>query len=453
MTENVSETDNVYLNIVYFMHLLRKAGVNISTAEVIDALNSLRHINLLEKKQVEIALRATLIKEASQLNIFDSAFSFFFTPNDLQSQIIEERITRKNDAMEKIMADGADLAFQGEKFDFTEDLMAVYSSLEEEEKNNIRDYLDKTGNGINVRDSFRSIIEQTLRGKLNYHKNRMASQGVSPDNPFNSENTTMQAMLDEIMQDMEERDSSLLTKDMSSISDEDMLTAARLIDLFTKKLAFLINRKYKQSNKRKHLDFKRTIRVNLKHGGIPIELKYKNRYEEKPHIVFLCDVSGSMRKYSRFLMLLMHGIGKSLASMEGFIFGDGLEKVTAYLNQSKIAVPEKIMEMIASSSKNWGKGTNINKALEKLLSDHKNDLHKSTVLLIYSDGKSEQAVQAAEKLHLIERKIKKIIWLNPVNKKDWTSIPQINTFTSVSSMFECNTIDNLQQIIRSNMGK
>ncbi len=443
-----NEIDTVYRNILYFIFLIRKSGVTISTAEIIDALNGLNIVSLLDREHVRTVLRATLIKDSSSLVIFENAFAFFFAPIDLHSQIVEEKIQQRQRRQASITDFSEDLEFQGEQLDLTEEQKIIYANLDEDEQQNIRDFLEKASGGANVRESFRSIIQNMISGKLNQQKTRLENLGKDLSSPFSSEQDEVQAALDAIADSIKDQENSVFTADMSKISDEELREAIILINHFTRKLAVLINRKFKQSNKKSKLDFKRTIHASVGFGGIPINLKYKKHTAEKPRVIFICDVSGSMHQYSRFLMLLMYGMSNALNSLEGFIFSDSSEKISHLMRQAKRTTPEQMLETV-SLSQCWGGSTNFNLSLGNILDRHSFDFHKNTIVLIYSDGKTEQHQQAADKMATIRHRVKKIIWLNPIKQKDWDKIPQIEGIKSHCTMFECTTLSSLQHIIKA----
>jgi hypothetical protein len=441
------EIDSVYRNILYFIYLIRKAGITISTAEIIDALNALNFVSLLNKEHVRTVLRVTLVKDSSSLTIFENAFAFFFAPIDLHSQIVEEKMQQRQQRQTLITNSSEDLEFQGEQLNLTDEQIIAYANLEEEEQQNIRDFLERASGGANVRESFRPIIQNMVSGKLNQQKTRLENLGKDLSNPFSNEQREVQAALDAITDSVREKENSVFNTDMSKINDEELREAIILINHFTRKLAVLINRKYRQSNKKNKLDFKRTIHVSVRYGGIPIHLKYKKHSVEKPRVIFICDVSGSMHQYSRFLMLLMYGMSNALDSLEGFVFSDSSEKISHLMRQAKRTTPEQMLETV-SLSPYWGGTTNFNTALGNILNRHSFDFHKNTIVLIYSDGKTEQHQQAAEKMAVIRQRVKKIIWLNPVKQTDWNKIPQIENIKKHCSMLECTTLSSLQHIIK-----
>ena len=444
----VDEVDTVHRNILYFIHLIRKSGIPISTAEIIDALTGLQHINLLAKEQVKVVLRSTLIKDADGLPVFGKAFDFFFAPTALHGQIIEQKMQSRRQLQEKVEEAIKDLAFQGEPLELTREQNITYAHLAEESKQNIRDYLEKASGGSNVRDSFRGIIQNAIAGKLNRQKDLLESGGIDLKDPYSPENAATQAALDAINDALAEDKNPIYSTDMSAISDADLQEAIILIKRFARKMAVLLNRKYRRTSQLSKLDFKNTIHASVRYGGTPLRLQYKKRSVEKPQMLFICDVSGSMHQYSKFLMLLMYGLNHALRGLQGFVCADTLEKISHLLRQAQDTTPEQVLEMLTLSPC-WGRGTNLNSAFSTLLEQYKHDLQRQTVVLIYSDGKSEHYQKAARQVEAIRHLVKKVIWLSPTPEKDWAKIPLIKIIQPSCPVLHCSTLASLQGIIKA----
>jgi hypothetical protein len=77
-------------------------------------------------------------------------------------------------------------------------------------------------------------------------------------------------------------------------------------------------------------DMRATLRAALRSGGI-IELKRKSRKLRPPPLVVLCDISGSMSRYSRMFLHFMHAITNDRDRVFTFVFGTRLTNITRYL--------------------------------------------------------------------------------------------------------------------------
>ena len=93
---------------------------------------------------------------------------------------------------------------------------------------------------------------------------------------------------------------TLLHKDMKGIDDKDIPLMRKLIKKMARKLSNQISRRYRRTHDDEIVDLRRTIRHNMRYGGIMLQVKYKARSKSKPKVLLLCDVSGSMARYAMF---------------------------------------------------------------------------------------------------------------------------------------------------------
>ena len=75
------------------------------------------------------------------------------------------------------------------------------------------------------------------------------------------------------------------------------------------------------------LDAKATIRANLKHGGVPFQIKHRDR-SIKPKLVIICDISTSMRHCSELMLSLLYELQDQVSKTHAFSFIDHLEYIT-----------------------------------------------------------------------------------------------------------------------------
>ncbi|MEL7565362.1 MAG: VWA domain-containing protein, partial [Dehalobacterium sp.] len=214
-----------------------------------------------------------------------------------------------------------------------------------------------------------------------------------------------------------------------------------LIRKLARRLATKISRRYKQSSKIKRIDVRRSIRAGIKYGGALLDLKYRQKKVQKPEIILLCDVSGSMVKYSQFTLQFMSGLSEVLPRMQAFVFADTLEKLN---------LAEFSFDNLAKSN-GWGEGTNLNTSLNELLINYQGLFKHLTVLIILSDTKTLQPELAAHHLKHIKQKVKDIIWLNPLPGNQWGKYPTVELFKKYSTMWECSSLAHLANALRQQL--
>lgn len=421
-------------NIIRFGQILRSLGLQIGISETLDALAAIKSIDLVDKSQFKSALKATLVKDAVHYPLFEQAFQKYFK----ESASREKQVAEKNEYTEGLEEAKKELEFQDLPLDLDEQYIEMYGQLPKESRQQVKDFLKKTSEGKNVSSRFKPIVENVVKGALEYHRNYSDLPQVMPVELTGIEE--IDAVLHQISHNKEAAD--LFCQNMATISENDYLEASALIRRLTRRLATRISRRYRQSSKIKRIDVRRSIRAGIKYGGTLLELKYKQKKLQKPEIVLLCDVSGSMVKYSQFTLQFMSGLSEVLPRMNAFVFADTLEKID-------------LMSFTFDSltrGTGWGEGTNLNVSLNELLKGYPTFLKTSTVIIILSDTKSLQPDLAARQLKYIKEKVKDIIWLNPLPGNQWDKYPTVELFKRYSTMWECSSLAHLANALRKQLG-
>jgi len=231
-------------------------------------------------------------------------------------------------------------------------------------------------------------------------------------------------------------------KDFSEMGVEESRAIARAILLIATKIATQISRRKKLGRKGNVVDPRWTMRRNMKYGGEIIDLVNRKRRIKKTRVVLLCDVSGSMDCYSRFLIQFMYGLQNELWGVETFVFSTSLSRITHLIRTKDIA---NALEKISGSILGWSGGTNIGRSLHTFNRNFAPSMvtHR-TVGVIISDGWDRGDVSLLEReMQDLKRRCKKIIWLNPLLASDnyeplckgmQAALPYLDLFLSVHNV-------------------
>ena len=148
------------------------------------------------------------------------------------------------------------------------------------------------------------------------------------------------------------------------------------------------------------LDMRRLLRSNLKYAGEPLKVPTRRRKTKHRPLVLLCDVSGSMERYSRMLLQFVQSVAAGIGRVETFLFATQLTHIT------------KITQRIPD----WSGGTRIGEAL-RTFNVHwcRRVLNHGPVVLLISDGwdRGDPEVLRAE-MSRLQRTCYRLIWLNPL---------------------------------------
>ncbi|MBF0552312.1 MAG: VWA domain-containing protein, partial [Deltaproteobacteria bacterium] len=206
---------------------------------------------------------------------------------------------------------------------------------------------------------------------------------------------------------------NLVKKDFRRIDPVEAPEMAKIITQLARKIAQRVCRRWRISKKTGQIDMRRTFRMMVRTGGFPADLRYREKKVQKHRLTVFCDVSGSMKMYTRFLLLFIHSLQSHIKNTETFIFSTSLTRVTPLMRGTTF---DQAMQKISHQALNWSGGTNIgaslamfNRAYLQALVDRK------TTVVIISDGwdRGDRELLDGE-LKLLHRRAGRIIWLNPL---------------------------------------
>jgi uncharacterized protein len=159
-------------------------------------------------------------------------------------------------------------------------------------------------------------------------------------------------------------------------------------------------------------DMRATMRAALRAGGI-IELKRKSRRRRPPPLVVLCDISGSMSRYSRVFLHFMHTVTNDRDRVFNFVFGTRLTNITRFLRYKDV---DLALERVGEAVLDWSGGTRIGHCLaefNRLWS--RRVLGQGAIVMLMTDGLDRDAgTGLAAEMDRLHRSCRRLIWLNPL---------------------------------------
>ncbi len=160
------------------------------------------------------------------------------------------------------------------------------------------------------------------------------------------------------------------------------------------------------------VDLRASMRAALRSGAF-IELKKRSAKKRPPPLVILCDISGSMSRYSRIFLHFMHAVTNDHDRVSTFVFGTRLTNITRYLKHRDV---DLALERVAEAVADWSGGTRIGAALNdfnRLWS--RRVLAQGAIVLLITDGLDRDAGQGiAAAMDRLRRSCRRLIWLNPL---------------------------------------
>ena len=155
------------------------------------------------------------------------------------------------------------------------------------------------------------------------------------------------------------------------------------------------------------------LRRSLGSGGEALRWSWLRRTLRPRPIVLVCDISGSMERYSRFMLRFAHALQRSGAPVEVFVFGTRLTRITREL---RVRSPDEALRRVAGRVVDWSGGTRIGESLHQLNRRWvRRTVRSGAVVLVVSDGweRGDPAVLARE-MAVLRRSCYRLLWIDPL---------------------------------------
>ena len=203
---------------------------------------------------------------------------------------------------------------------------------------------------------------------------------------------------------------ALARRSFADVPEHEVREIDRWIERLIVRLSARRSRRLEPGGRRGPLDLRRTARSAVRTEGEWIRLARRRRRRHPPRLVVLCDVSGSMERYSRFLVRFLLAAGRA-QEIQTFAFSTQLTHLTPWLLRT--GVDEALAALRA---RGWSSGTRIGECLETFLERYgRTMLGRRTIVIILSDGLDQGEVEPLERaMRRLARRARKIVWLNPL---------------------------------------
>jgi uncharacterized protein with von Willebrand factor type A (vWA) domain len=243
---------------------------------------------------------------------------------------------------------------------------------------------------------------------------------------------------------------TIKSTDFSKLSVMQNQMLDELSEKLLREMSLRLKRKKKKAIKGS-VDIAHSIRKNIQKGGNIIDLVRKDRKKDKYRLVILLDVSGSMDKYSFYLLKFIWTLRSHFAQIEAFAFSTKLMRITDYLSDKNMSVS---LSLISRNVTHWSSGTQIGRCLEDFNEQFaKRYLNGKTMTIILSDGLDTGEPEVLEHaIKKIKMKSKRLIWLNPlkgmqgyepIQRGMAAALPTLDTFQSAHNLNSLLELENI----------
>lgn len=243
---------------------------------------------------------------------------------------------------------------------------------------------------------------------------------------------------------------TLKSTDFSKLNPEQSELLDEIADQLVKEMSLRIKRK-KVKSKKGTINLEKSLRKNIQNGGNIIQLFRTKQKREKYRLLVLLDASGSMDKYSYFLLKFLWSLRTHFKQIEVFAFSTILKRITDQLADIDLKIA---LANVANYATHWSSGTKIGECL-KDFNDHYSKYHLNgrTITIVLSDGLDTGEPEVlSTAIQKIKRKSKKLIWLNPlkgmtgyepIQRGMKTVLPELNHFGSAHNFNSLLALENI----------
>jgi len=431
-----------------FVKTLRNANVQVSPAETLDAMEVLQNIGYEDKELLKNTLSLTLPKTPEEKEKFEICFEEFFQeknestsqetvdkkfsptsfPLDNKSDRIQEFLEGSSSDLDLKISKAGEIVEVREIKYFTQRSVFSRKILEVMGVSEIEEYLSL----LNIeKGEVPSDEEKQLRNQLANLRDKVSNF------------VQQQFLLHGDVSGEKLREQVFKSMNMGQIDRSYLNEVHSLVRRMAKKLANMHSRR-KKNFRRGKLDIRKTIQDNWVNQGVLFNLRWSYKKIDKPKIIVVCDVSGSVGAYARFMLMFLFSLTEVVSKIRAFVFSSNLGEVTDDFKSTNL---EAAIE--GALSKHGGGSTDYSSALSDLVSICLDEIDKKTTVVILGDARNNFGPEKAELLKLVYERAKQVYWLNPEGKYRWNTGDSVMTTYSAycTKTFECGTLAQLERVI------
>jgi len=443
---------------------MRAAGVRISIAESKDAFDATCCLGITDRTTFKNLLRATLIKEHKDTAIFEQLFPLYFgndTPpllninQDLtpeEQDLLKQALRAMLEQMQQNQQDESSKGQRQQGGMSSQSQLNMLMNLLQQLLNGQafdNDQLQKIGQQAGLPNTKRRYQQRWVeRRMLRMLGLEMLNQLMKQLNEQLQQMGMSQESINQIMEGLAVNKDALAEQIAHHVGQSVARQRAEEMENDRSKATDLMNRPFQYLDeeeadllkneirrlvaqlrsraalRRKRaksgtMDAKRTIRANLRYGGVPLELKHKNRHL-KPKLLLICDLSTSMRNTVTFLLRIIYEMQDQVSSTHSFGFVSDLGNISEDFAEH---TPDRAIEVVLARPdlQPGYYSTDLGNSLNTLMRDHASTVDHRTTVIFVGDGRNNYNDPRLDLMERIFRRSKRLVWLNPEHPHQWGS--------------------------------
>jgi len=340
-------------NILHFARVLRAAGLPVGPSKVIAALEAVQAVGVEQREDFRTALAAVFIERHEQAALFDQAFELYWRNPRLLERMMQLLLPK------------------------------VYSRAP------------------------RAEAEAPLPARL--------AEALAPPRAEDARAQEQETTIDAAF--------TFSPREVLQTRDFETMTSAELSEVKTMIARLrlpLPERPVRRTVAARHgsaIDLRASLRAMASAGGAVVPLAWRERRRRRPPLVVLCDISGSMDRYSRMLLFFLHAITNDRDRVHTLLFGTRLTNITRHLRRRDVDVA---VARVSAAVSDWAGGTRIGACLGEFNRRwSRRLLGQGAIVLLISDGlDSDVGAGLAREMERLAKSCRRLIWLNPLLRYD-----------------------------------
>ena len=465
-----------------FVVELRNAGLPVSLTENLDAMEAVKHIPIEDRAAFKYALAATLVKNEQHWKAFETVFEVYFSLRGPEYNVFDEDGEIDEDSLEEWMSQ----QMRG---------MGGQGSAEDMSPEEIAEMLFRA-----LMNADEAMMAAMARAAVTQFA------GMEPGRPVGGtyylyrtlRNLDLDGMLDRLMEEAQQRSQDDMTPlqerlereeyenriedlkreieaeirrrlvadrgveamaktlrkplpedvDFMHASREEMVSIRKAIQPLTRKLAARLARKRKHK-RRGPLDFRATVRQSLSYGGVPAEPRFRHPRPNKPELVVVADISGSVAAFARFTLHLVYALQNQFSKVRSFVFIDGIDEVT-HMFKNEEDITNAVHRVNTEADVVWVDGhSDYGHAFGVFWENYGSQINSKSTVMFLGDARNNYHSTNAWVIKETAKKARSVFWLNPEPKSYWDTGDSVITeyATHVDGVFECRNLRQLEGFV------
>ena len=448
---------------IAFLDALRKAGLTVSLAEVIDATRAMGAVDLLDREALRAAYAACVLKRPAHRTTFDTLFDLWFPPvlgeptvaeGDADLEPPDEGAPPDVDLLREVLRQ---LLLDGDEESMRRFARQVVGSLGRADTAPGRQswFTYRVLRQLSPETLTASLLDALLAGKERGGMDEKVARQTLTERM-----KQFQEMVEaEVRRRLaEDRGAEQIAKtavqplaeqvDFLRASKADMAELKRQVYPLARRLATRLTARRRLGRKGK-LDFRRTVRASLATGGVPLVTHHKPQKPHKPELVVLCDVSGSVAGFAHFTLLLAFALREQFTKVRTFAFIDTCDEVTRFFEPGG-DMADALARMNAEAELVWFDGhSDYGHSIEVFDEKYPDAVGPRTSLLILGDARNNYRATGVHTLKQLVGRSRHAYWLNPEPESYWgTGDSATRSYVEHIEMVEVRNAVQLEEFVK-----